>query len=140
MALIDTKKFEGFSEEIFNLDSNIKYFAVIDLEGKVLVENSKNSLSFVNADADRIMFYHQIGSRRSKREDFDDVCGETLYIHIQRKKIQQLIVYLPAATIFLMIDNKLKSNELIKLVHKLQKIDKQKLNHVLNSILIHQDL
>jgi len=137
MALIDIKKFEDFSQEIFKLDSNIKYFALIDLEGKVLVENSKNSLSFVDADADRIMFYHQIGTRRSKREDFDDVCGETSYIHIQRKKIQQLIVYLPAVTIFLMIDNKLKSNELFKLVHKLQKIDKQKLNHVLNSILVH---
>jgi len=137
MALIDTKKFEGFSQEIFKLDSNIKYFALIDLEGKVLVENSKNSLSFVNADADRIMFYHQIGARRSKREDFDDVCGETSYIHIQRKKIHQLIVYLPTATIFLMIDNKLKSSELIKLVHKLQKIDKQKLNQVIDSILIH---
>ena len=137
MALIDTKRFEGFSQEIFKFDSNIKYFALIDLEGKVLVENSKNSLSFVDADADRIMFYHQIGTRRSKREDFDDVCGETSYIHIQRKKIQQLIVYLPAVTIFLMIDNKLKSNELFKLVHKLQKIDKQKLNHVLNSILVH---
>ncbi len=137
MALIYTKKFEDFSHEIFKLDLNIKYFALIDLEGKVLVENSKNSLSFVNADADRIMFYHQIGTRRSKREDFDDVCGETSYIHIQRKKIQQLIVYLPSATIFLMIDNKLKSNELIKLVHKLQKIDKRKLDHVLNSILIH---
>ena len=137
MALIDTKRFEGFSQEIFKFDSNIKYFALIDLEGKVLVENSKNSLSFVDVDADRIMFYHQIGTRRSKREDFDDVCGETSYIHIQRKKIQQLIVYLPSATIFLMIDNKLKSNELIKLVHKLQKIDKRKLNHVLNSILIH---
>jgi len=136
MALIDTKRFEDFSQEIFKHDSNIKYFALIDLEGKVLVENSKNSLSFVDVDADRIMFYHQIGTRRSKREDFDDIYGETSYIHIQRKKIQQLIVYLPSATIFLMIDNKLKSNELIKLVHKLQKIDKQKLNHVLNSILI----
>jgi len=136
MALIDIKKFEDFSQEMFKLDSNIKYFALIDLEGKVLVENSKNSLSFVDVDADRIMFYHQIGTRRSKREDFDDIYGETSYIHIQRKKIQQLIVYLPSATIFLMIDNKLKSNELIKLVHKLQKIDKQKLNHVLNSILI----
>jgi len=137
MALIDTKRFEGFTQEIFKLDSNIKYFALIDLEGKVLVENSKNSLSFVDVDADRIMFYHQIGTRRSKREDFDDVCGETSYIHIQRKKIQQLIVYLPTATIFLMIDNKLKSSELIKLVHKLQKIDKRKLNHVIDSILIH---
>jgi len=137
MALIDAKRFEGFSQEIFKIDSNIKYFALIDLEGKVLVENSKNSLSFVDVDADRIMFYHQIGTRRSKREDFDDICGETLYIHIHRKKIQQLLVYLPSATMFLMIDNKLKSNELIKLVHKLQKIDKRKLNHVVNSILIH---
>ena len=84
-------------------------------------------MSFVETDADRIMFYHQIGTRRTKREDFDDVFGETSYIHIQRKKIQQLIVYLPATTIYLMIDNKAKPNKMINLVHELQNIDTQTL-------------
>ncbi len=139
MVLSGSKKFEGFSKEIFKLNNNIKYFAFIDLEGRVIVENSKSSLSFVETDADRIMFYHQIGTRRTKREDFDGVCGETSYIHIQRKKIQQLIVYLPVVTIYLMIDNKSKPSELIKLIHELQNIDKQKLDHVLNSILIHEN-
>jgi len=125
MALVDSKKFENFSKEIFKLNINIKYFALIDLEGHIIMENSKSSMSFVETDADRIMFYHQIGTRRTKREDFDDICGETSYIHIQRKKIQQLIVYLPATTIYLMIGNKAKPKELINLVHGLQNIDMQ---------------
>ena len=123
MVLVDSKKFEDFSKEIFKLNVNIKYFALIDLEGRIIAENSKSSMSFVETDADRIMFYHQIGTRRTKREDFDDVFGETSYIHIQRKKIQQLIVYLPATTIYLMIDNKAKPNKMINLVHGLQNID-----------------
>lgn len=127
MALVGSKKFEDFSKEIFKLNVNIKYFALIDLEGHIIAENSKSSMSFVETDADRIMFYHQIGTRRTKREDFDDVFGETSYIHIQRKKIQQLIVYLPATTIYLMIDNKAKPNKMINLVHELQNIDTQTL-------------
>ena len=123
MVLVSSKKFEDFSKEIFKLNVNIKYFALIDLEGRIIAENSKSSMSFVETDADRIMFYHQIGTRRTKREDFDDVFGETSYIHIQRKKIQQLIVYLPATTIYLMIDNKAKPNKMINLVHGLQNID-----------------
>ncbi len=123
MVLVDTKKFEDFSKQVFKLNVNIKYFALIDLEGHIITENSKSSMSFVETDADRIMFYHQIGTRRTKREDFDDVFGETSYIHIQRKKIQQLIVYLPATTIYLMIDNKTKPDKMINLVHGLQNID-----------------
>ena len=139
MALMGSKNFDEFSKEIFKLDSNIKYFALIDLEGQVIVENSNTPVPFVEADAERIMFYHQIGTRRSKREDFDDIYGEASYLHIQRKKIQQLIVYLHSATIYLMIDNKSKSNELIKIIHRLQKIDKEKLDKVLNSILVHEN-
>ena len=127
MVLVGSKKFEDFSKELFKLNVNIKYFALIDLEGRIIAENSKSSMSFVETDADRIMFYHQIGTRRTKREDFDDVFGETSYIHIQRKKIQQLIVYLPATTIYLMIDNKTKPNKMINLVHGLQNIDTQTL-------------
>ncbi len=127
MVLVDTKKFEDFSKQVFKLNVNIKYFALIDLEGHIIIENSKSSTSVGETDADRIMFYHQIGTRRTKREDFDDVFGETSYIHIQRKKIQQLIVYLPATTIYLMIDNKTKPDKMINLVHGLQNIDTQTL-------------
>ena len=137
MSLIGSKKFEQLSEEIFQIDNNIKYFALIDLEGHILVENSKDSTSFVETDAEKILFYHQMGTRRSKREDFDDICGETSYVHIQRKKIQQLVVYLPLVTIYLMMDNKVQPNELAVVAKNVQKINKEKLNHVLNSILMH---
>ena len=137
MSLIGSKKFEQLSEEIFQIDENIKYFALIDLEGHILIENSKDSKSFVETDAEKILFYHQMGTRRSKREDFDDICGETSYVHIQRKKIQQLVVYLPLVTIYLMIDNKVKPNELATIAKNVQEIDKEKLNQVLNSILMH---
>ncbi len=137
MSLIASKKFEQLSEEIFQIDNNIKFFALIDLEGHILVENSKDSISFVETDAEKILFYHQMGTRRSKREDFDDICGETSYVHIQRKKIQQLVVYLPLVTIYLMIDNKVQPNELAAITKNVQKINKEKLNHVLNSILMH---
>ena len=137
MSLIGSKKFEQLSEEIFQIDNNIKYFALIDLEGHILVENSKDSTSFVETDAEKILFYHQMGTRRSKREDYDDICGETSYVHIQRKKIQQLVVYLPLVTIYLMIDNRVQPNELEAIAKNVQKINKEKLNHVLNSILMH---
>ncbi len=137
MSLIGSKRFERLTEEIFQINNHIKYFALIDLEGHILVENSKDSTSFVETDAEKILFYHQIGTRRSKREDFDDICGETSYVQIQRKKIQQLVVYLPLVTIYLMIDNKVQPNELAAIAKNVQKINKGKLNHVLNSILMH---
>ena len=137
MSLIGSKKFEQLSEEIFQINNNIKYFALIDLEGHILVENSKDSTSFVETDAEKILFYHQMGTRRSKREDYDDICGETSYVHIQRKKIQQLVVYLPLVTLYLMIDNKVQPSELAIIAKNVQKINKEKLNHVLNSILMH---
>ncbi|KKK47027.1 hypothetical protein LCGC14_3159340 [marine sediment metagenome] len=137
MSLIGSKKFEQLSEEIFQINNNIKYFALIDLEGHILVENSKDSTSFVETDAEKILFYHQMGTRRSKREDYDDICGETSYVHIQRKKNQQLVVYLPLVTLYLMIDNKVQPSELAVIAKNIQKINKEKLNHVLNSILMH---
>ncbi len=137
MSLIGSKKFERLTQEIFQINNKIKYFALIDLEGHILVESSKDSTSFVETDAEKILFYHQIGTRRSKREDFDDICGETSYVHIQRKKIQQLVVYLHLVTIYLMIDNQVQPNELATVAKNVQKINKDKINPVLNSILVH---
>ena len=139
MSLIGSKKFERLTQEIFQINNKIKYFALIDLEGHILVENSKDSTSFVETDAEKILFSHQIGTRRSKREDFDDICGETSYVHIQRKKIQQLVVYLPLVTIYLMIDNKVQPNELEAVAKNVQKINKEKLNHASNSILMYRN-
>ena len=138
MNLVGSKKFEQFSNEIFRINNHIKYFALIDLEGHILVENSKDSKSFVETDEERLLLYHQIGKRRSKREDFDDVYGETFYVHIQRKKIQQLIVYLPLVTIYLLLSNKVQPNELAILAKNVQNLEEEKINQVLNSILIHE--
>ena len=47
------------------------------------------------------------------------------------------MVYLPLVTIYLMIDNQVQPNELEAVAKNVQKINKEKLNHVLNSILMH---
>lgn len=130
-----TQKFEDFSNEIFNINQNIKHFALIDLEGHILVEKLKNINSFAKDDAEKIMFYHQLGTRRTKRDEFNDIYGETTYVHVQRKKLQQLVVYLPLVTIYLTISNTVKPNEIATIAKKVQGIKIAKLNYILNNVL-----
>lgn len=78
------EKIQKLASQIFKIDPLIQHFGLIDLEGHLLTDQSSASSVPIEPDEDRIMFYYQVGLRRGRREHFNDVYGQTDYIHIVR--------------------------------------------------------
>jgi len=128
------KEIRKLASEIFKIDPQIAHLGLIDLEGHVLIDQASASPEPYEPDKDRMMFYYQVGLRRSRREHFNEAYGLTQYIHIVREKMQQLILYLPMLTIYLTLDRDLDPDRIAQIAKKIQNLDKQVLESATNSL------
>jgi hypothetical protein len=129
-----SQEIRKLASEIFKADSQIAHLGLIDLEGHVLIDQSSLSSEPYEPDRDRMMFYYQVGLRRSRREHFNNAYGITEYVHIVREKMQQLILYLPMITVYLTIDKGLGPDKIAQVAKKIQSIDQQILDDAVNSL------
>ena len=119
-----TEELKRLAKEIFNADPQIAHLGILDLEGNVLLDQSSAASAPSEPDPDRVQFYEQLGVRRSTREHFDEIYGKTDYIHITREKMQQMILYLPEATIYATLEKSMTPEEVkaaaqkIKFLHR----------------------
>ena len=67
------EKIQKLASQIFKIDPLIKHLGLIDLEGRILTDQSSASSVPIEPDEDRVMFYYQVGLRRGRREHFNDV-------------------------------------------------------------------
>jgi len=127
------EKIQKLASQIFKIDPLIKHLGLIDLEGRILTDQSSASSVPIEPDDDRVMFYYQVGLRRGRREHFNDVYGQTEHIHIIREKMQQIVLYLPMITVYLTLDRSMNSEGVSQLAEKIKKIDSKILNDAIMS-------
>jgi len=127
------EKIQKLASQIFKIDPLIKHLGLIDLEGRILTDQSSASSVPIEPDEDRVMFYYQVGLRRGRREHFNDVYGQTEHIHIIREKMQQIVLYLPMITVYLTLDRSMNSKGVSQLAKKIKKIDSKILNDAIMS-------
>jgi hypothetical protein len=128
-----SKEITQLADEVFKADPKIIHIGLIDLEGHILLDQSAASSKPTEPDTDRIMFYYQVGLRRSRREHFDDAYGKTKYVHIIREKIQQMILYLPMITIYLTLDANTVSDEVKIIAQRIESIDDESVTNAIKS-------
>lgn len=125
---------KNLSSEVFKLDPQISHVGLIDLEGHVLLDQSAEQPEPIDPSNERILFYYQVGLRRSRREHFNREYGETNYIHIVREKTQQVVLYLPMITIYLTIDKSVTPERVAKIGKDVQNLDKLILDRAVKSM------
>lgn len=134
-----SKEVRNLASEILKTDPQIVHLGLIDLEGHVLLDQSSASSDPIEPDTDRILFYYQVGLRRSRREHFNDAYGKTDYIHILREKMQQLVLYLPLITVYLTIDKSVSADRIAKIAQIIKNINKDVLNDAVKSLFYFQE-
>jgi hypothetical protein len=117
---VATEESKRLAKEIFNANRQIVHLGILDMEGNVFLDQSSAAISPNEPDSDRIMFYKQLGVRRNAREHFDDAYGKTDYIHINREKMQQLILYLPEITIYATLEKSMTPEEVKSAAQKIK--------------------
>lgn len=131
--MLVNEKIQKLASQIFKVDPLIQHLGLIDLEGHLLTDQTSASSVPIEPNDDRIMFYYQVGLRRGRREHFNDVYGQTDYVHIIREKMQQIVLYLPMITVYLTLDKQMTPNEVSHLSEKIKNLDSNLLNDAIKS-------
>lgn len=109
-------------EEIIALDSKMRFVALIDLKGNIIEAIMKTGKTSLKTQNEEEHFCKQVAQRRKMRYEFNKHLGKIRYVHVEREKITQLVIYAKRKTIYFTVEPELSINKKLSLVLKIKKI------------------
>ena len=107
-------------EDILAIDPGMRFAAIIDLSGNISEAIMKEGKTSLKTQKEEEYFCKQVAIRRKIRNEFNKSLGKVNYVHIEREKVTQIVLYPKRKTIYvtmepnLNIDRKLEIVEIIK--------------------------
>lgn len=107
-------------EEILALDPMMRFAAIIDLKGNISEGIMKEGKTSLKSQKEEEHFCKQVAIRRKIRKQFDKSLGPVNYVHIERQKVTQIVIYTKRKTVYVTVEphmdirRKLEVVELIK--------------------------
>lgn len=109
-------------EDIIDLDSKMRFVAVIDLKGNILEAIMKSGKTSLKTQKEEEHFCKQVAQRRKMRYEFNRHLGKVRYVHVEREKVTQLVIYSKQKTIYFTVEPELSINKKLRLIMKIKKI------------------
>jgi len=109
-------------QEISNLDPKMRFAAVIDSKGNVREGIMKTGKTSLKNQKEEELFCKQIAQRRSMRKDFDRSLGKVRYVHVEREKVSQLVIYTKRNIVYFTMEPEMTINKKLMLITKVKKI------------------
>ncbi len=107
-------------EYILALDPKMRFAAIIDLKGNISEAIMKAGKTSLKTQKEEEHFCKQVAIRRKIRQQFDNSLGPVNYIHIERRKVTQFVLYPKRKTVYVTMEpnmdmeRKLEIMELVK--------------------------
>ena len=107
-------------EGILAIDPAMRFAAIIDLKGNISEAIMKEGKTSLKTQKEEEYFCKQVAVRRKIRNEFNKSLGKVNYVHIEREKVTQIVLYPKRKTVYvtmepnLDIDRKLEIVEIIK--------------------------
>ena len=98
------QKLQRASEEIIAADSHMRFVGIIDLEGNIVEGIMKEGKTSLESQKEGEYFCKQVAERRSMREEFDRTLGKVQYVHVEREKVTQIVLYTKKYTVFVAVE------------------------------------
>ena len=108
-------------EDIIGLDPMMRFAAVIDLKGNISEAIMKAGKTSLKTQKEEEYFCKQVGMRRKIRQQFDNSLGSVNYVHIERQKITQIIVYPKHKTVYITMEPNMDIKRKLKIVELIKK-------------------
>lgn len=109
-------------EEIIDLDPKMRFVAIIDLKGKIIEAIMKTGKTSLKTQKEEEHFCRQVAQRRKMRFEFNRHLGKVRYVHVEREKVTQLVIYSKRKTIYFTVEPELSINKKLRLIMKIKKI------------------
>lgn len=107
-------------EGIIDLDSKMRFAAVIDNKGNIREAIMKAGKTSLKSQKEEEHFCRQVAERREMRKEFDTSLGKVRYVHVEREKVTQMVVYRPRNIIYFTMEPEMPIDEKLMLVTKIK--------------------
>ena len=115
-------KLKQAAESIITADLKMRFVGIIDLDGEIVEGIMKAGKTSLESQKESEHFCRQVAERREMRQEFDESLGKVRYVHVEREKVTQLVVYTKKYTIFISVEPELSITRKIKLINTIKDI------------------
>jgi hypothetical protein len=109
-------------EDIIDLNPKMRFVAIIDLKGNIVESIMKSGKTSLKTQKEELDFCQQVAKRRKMRHEFDRPLGKIRYVHVERQKVTQLVIYSKRKTIYFTVEPELSINKKLQLVMRIKKL------------------
>ena len=106
-------------EDILSIDPAMRFAAIIELKGNISEAIMKEGKTSLKSQKEEEHFCKQVALRRKIRNEFDKSLGEVNYVHIEREKVTQIVVYPKRKTVYVTMEpdvDTIRKLEIVKLI------------------------
>ena len=109
-------------QKILKLDPKVRFAAVIDPKGKIRESIMNVGKTNLENQKQAEHFCIQVAQRRSMRKEFDRSLGKVRYVHVEREKVSQMVIYTKRNIVFFTMEPEMSIDTKIRLITKVKKI------------------
>ena len=108
-------------EDILSIDPGMRFAAIIDLKGNISEAIMKEGKTSLKTQKEEEHFCRQVALRRKMRKQFDKSLGPVNYVHIEREKVTQIVVYPKRKTVYVTIEPNIDIKRKLEIVELIKK-------------------
>lgn len=109
-------------QKILKLDTKMRFAAIIDPKGKIREAIMKTGKTNLKNQKEEEHFCNQVAQRRSMRKEFDRSLGKVRYVHVEREKVSQMVIYTKRNIVYFTMEPEMPISTKIRLITKVKKI------------------
>ncbi|MDE1766088.1 MAG: hypothetical protein KGI27_07420 [Thaumarchaeota archaeon] len=108
-------------EYILELDPMMRFAAIIDLKGNVSEAIMKEGKTSLKSQKEEEHFCKQVAIRRKIRKQFDKSLGPVNYVHIERQRVTQIVIYPKHKTVYVTMEPNMDMVRKLEIIDKIKK-------------------
>ena len=108
-------------EDILSLDPMMRFAAIIDLKGNISEAIMKEGKTSLKSQKEEEHFCKQVAIRRKIRKQFDKSLGLVNYVHIERQKVTQIVIYPKHKTVYVTMEPNMDIRRKMEIIQKIKK-------------------
>ena len=108
-------------EDILSIDPGMRFAAIIDLKGNISEAIMKEGKTSLKTQREEEHFCKQVALRRKMRKQFDKSLGPVNYVHIEREKVTQIVIYPKRKTVYVTIEPNIDIKRKLEIVELIKK-------------------
>lgn len=109
-------------QQMLDLDPKMRFAAIIDPKGNIREAIMKTGKTNLKSQKEEEHFCKQVAQRRAMRKEFDKSLGKVRYVHVEREKVSQMVIYTKRNIVYFTLEPEMPIEDKIKIIMKIKKI------------------